>query len=51
MLRHAERQHSLQNVRSRRIVASQIELALDSQSRRRGLLGRDKLDRGAALTW
>ena len=49
MLRHAERQHSLQNVRSGRIVASQIELALDSQSRRRGLLGRDKLDEGAAL--
>jgi uncharacterized membrane protein (UPF0127 family) len=49
MLRHAERQHALQNVRSGRIVASQIELALDSQSRRRGLLGRDKLDRGAAL--
>jgi uncharacterized membrane protein (UPF0127 family) len=49
MLRRAEHRHSLQNVRSGRIVASQIELALDSHSRRRGLLGRDKLDKGAAL--
>lgn len=49
MIRSAERQHSLQNVRSARIVASRIELALDSHSRRNGLLGRDKLDKGAAL--
>ena len=49
MLRDAEHQHTLQNVRSGRIVASQIELALDSHSRRRGLLGRDSLARGAAL--
>jgi uncharacterized membrane protein (UPF0127 family) len=49
MLRNAERQHALQNVRSGGLVASRIELALDSQSRRRGLLGRDKLDQGAAL--
>ena len=49
MLRNAERQHALQNVRSGGLVASRIELALDSQSRRRGLLGRDKLDQGSAL--
>jgi uncharacterized membrane protein (UPF0127 family) len=49
MLRGAEQQHSLQNVRSGRVVASRIELALDSRSRRRGLLGRDTLDKGAAL--
>src|ERR1700681_2154522 len=49
MLRNAERRHALQNVRSGGLVASGIELALDSQSRRRGLLGRDKLDQGAAL--
>jgi len=49
MLRDAARQHTLQNVRSGRTVASHIELALDSRSRRRGLLGRDTLDRGAAL--
>ena len=49
MLRNAERQHALQNVRSGALVASRIELALDSESRRRGLLGRDKLDQGAAL--
>jgi uncharacterized membrane protein (UPF0127 family) len=49
MLRSAEQQHSLQNVRSGRVVANRIELALDSRSRRRGLLGRDTLDKGAAL--
>jgi uncharacterized membrane protein (UPF0127 family) len=49
MLRGAEQQHSLQNVRSGRLVANRIELALDSRSRRRGLLGRDTLDKGAAL--
>jgi hypothetical protein len=49
MLRNAERQHALQNVRSGGLVASRIELALDSESRRRGLLGRDKLDPGASL--
>jgi uncharacterized membrane protein (UPF0127 family) len=30
-------------------MASRVELAVDSQSRRRGLLGRDGLDEGAAL--
>ena len=52
MLRNAERQHSLQIVRGGRAshtIASQIELALDSKSRRRGLLGRDTFDRGSAL--
>jgi uncharacterized membrane protein (UPF0127 family) len=49
MLRDAERQYSLQNVRSGDILASRIELAVDSQSRRRGLLGRDKLDQEAGL--
>jgi uncharacterized protein len=49
MLRDAEHQHTLQNARSGRIVASQVELAVDSASRRRGLLGRDTFDRGSAL--
>src|SRR5260370_10686287 len=49
MLRGAEQPHALQNVRNGRVVASRIELALDSRSRRRGLLGRDALDKGAAL--
>ena len=30
-------------------MASLVELAVDSHSRRRGLLGRDRLDAGAAL--
>jgi uncharacterized membrane protein (UPF0127 family) len=49
LLRSADRQYSLQNVRSGRVVANRVELALDSQSRRRGLLGRDEFAKGAAL--
>jgi uncharacterized membrane protein (UPF0127 family) len=49
MLRDAERQYALQNAASGLTVASEVELAVDSQSRRRGLLGRAKLDDGAAL--
>jgi uncharacterized protein len=52
MLRDAGHEHALyiaRNGRAGHIIASQIELAIDSQSRRRGLLGRDKLDEGAAL--
>jgi hypothetical protein len=36
-------------VRSGRLLASRVEFALDSQSRRRGLLGRDAFDRGSAI--
>jgi uncharacterized membrane protein (UPF0127 family) len=49
LLRGADRQYSLQNVRSGRVVATRIELALDSRSRRRGLLGRNEFAKGAAL--
>ena len=49
MLRDAERPYALQDAASGRTVASDVELAVDSQSRRRGLLGRDKLDDGGAL--
>lgn len=51
MLRAAERPHTLQVTRGPdvQIVASRVELAVDSESRRRGLLGRDQLDEGAAL--
>jgi len=49
VLRDAERPHALVNSRNGRVVASQVELALDSKSRRRGLLGREGLDAGAAL--
>ena len=49
MLRDAERPYALQDAASGFTLASDVELAVDSQSRRRGLLGRDKLDDGAAL--
>ena len=52
MLRDAERPHALHLVRSGlpgQVLASHVELAVDSESRRRGLLGRDRLDEGTAL--
>jgi uncharacterized membrane protein (UPF0127 family) len=49
MLRHPEQPHQLLNLRDGGVVASRVELAVDSESRRRGLLGRDVFDEGAAL--
>lgn len=49
ILRAPECPYALQHVRSGRLLASRVEFALDSQSRRRGLLGRDAFDRGSAL--
>jgi uncharacterized membrane protein (UPF0127 family) len=52
MLRATERPYALHIVRSglpSQVIASHVELAVDSESRRRGLLGRDRLDDGAAL--
>ena len=37
------------NARTGQTVAEPVEFAVTSASRRRGLLGRDRLDRGAAL--
>jgi uncharacterized membrane protein (UPF0127 family) len=39
----------LVNVRSGEIIANDVELAVTSSNRRRGLLGRDHLDPSAAL--
>ena len=39
----------LRNARTGHVVAASLELAGDSRSRRRGLLGRDHLDEGNAL--
>ena len=41
--------HTLVNERTRSLVASELETAFDSNSRRRGLLGRDDLAAGTAL--
>ena len=49
MLRQPDRPYTLQNVRSGATIASRVELAVDSESRRRGLLGRDTFDPGSAL--
>lgn len=37
------------NARTGHILASRVELAVDSESRRRGLLGRDGFEAGSAL--
>ena len=40
---------ALQNSRNGRLLATSLETAFDSRSRNRGLLGRDRLQEGAAL--
>jgi hypothetical protein len=40
---------ALMNERTRRPVASSVEIAATRRSRRRGLLGRDRLDEGSAM--
>ena len=42
-------QWTLQNARSGVVLAQKLEPAFDSETRRRGLLGRHTLDAGAAL--
>jgi uncharacterized membrane protein (UPF0127 family) len=49
MLVGPERPFALRNVRTGHILASRVELAVDSESRRRGLLGRDAFEAGSAL--
>lgn len=49
MLRGPEQPHALHNTRTGAVVASRVELAVDSESRRRGLLGRDAFEEGSAL--
>ena len=48
-LRDSNELHALLNERTGRVVASAVEVAETSESRRRGLLGRDSLDPSAAL--
>lgn len=49
ILRNPTVAHSLVNARTGGVVASQLLLAFDSSSRRKGLLGRDSLDEGMAM--
>ena len=49
LLAEGQRSHLLRNLRNGKIVASHLESAFDSQSRRKGLLGRASLGPGAAL--
>jgi len=41
--------YRLVNGRTRRTVATEVELAMTRETRRRGLLGRESLEQGAAL--
>ena len=47
--RNSKDLHAILNERTGRVVASAVELADTSETRRRGLLGRDSLDPSAAL--
>lgn len=49
LLRRSAGLHAVRNRRSGQIVASELEMALTSEQRRRGLLGRDGLRPGQAL--
>lgn len=49
LLRSGVTTHVLENTRTRVIVAERLLTAFDSESRRRGLLGRDGLPPGTAL--
>src|SRR5262249_12564817 len=48
MLRAPEHEFVLEHMRSGRPLARRVELAIDSRSRRRGLLGRDAFEPGSA---
>ena len=49
MLQGPERRHIIENTNTGGVIAVHVELAIDSASRRRGLLGRDSFARGSAL--
>jgi uncharacterized membrane protein (UPF0127 family) len=49
MLRAPEPRYQLRNAVSGGVLARQVELAVDSASRRRGLLGRESFEPGSAL--
>jgi uncharacterized membrane protein (UPF0127 family) len=49
LLRADAADYVLENVRTHQIIADRLLTAFDSESRRRGLLGRDSLPEGSAL--
>jgi uncharacterized membrane protein (UPF0127 family) len=49
LLEKSDAAYQLVNRRNGRVVASTVSTAFDSESRRKGLLGRDSLASGAAL--
>jgi uncharacterized membrane protein (UPF0127 family) len=49
ILTHPEQAWALRNLRTGRLLATALEAAFDSASRRRGLLGRKELGAGSAL--
>ena len=49
LIEQPDRRHRLSNRRTGRVLACNLECAFDSQTRRKGLLGRDALAEGSAL--
>ena len=49
IIRNPDGAYALYNSRNDRVLAARVEPAFDSRSRRRGLLGRDRMDEDAAL--
>jgi uncharacterized membrane protein (UPF0127 family) len=49
ILGNSASRYTFHNARTGGLLASRVELAVDSASRRRGLLGRDSFDEGSAL--
>jgi uncharacterized membrane protein (UPF0127 family) len=49
MLREPERSFALRNGRTQQVIATRLETAFDSASRRRGLLGRTVFEQGGAM--
>ena len=49
LIHESDRRHSLANLRTSRILATDLEGAFDSKRRRKGLLGRPGLAKGSAL--
>jgi uncharacterized membrane protein (UPF0127 family) len=49
MLREPDRPFVLRNDRSQQVIATRLEAAFDSATRRRGLLGRTAFEQGGAM--
>jgi hypothetical protein len=49
LIRYADREYELRNVRTGRLIAQTVIPAFESDARRKGLLGRDSFPKGSAM--